>query len=57
MTPDQLRAFRKRHKLSQRDAAKRTGTARASWNNWEGGKIVPPAWTRIVVAAVDAGVA
>jgi len=57
MTHDQLRAFRKRDKLSQRDAAKRTGTGGASWNSWEGGKIVPPSWMRIVVAAVDAGVA
>jgi DNA-binding transcriptional regulator YiaG len=57
MTPQQLLDFRARHKLSQRAAAKRTGTAYGSWHNWEKGKTAPPAWVSIVFAAVDAGIA
>jgi DNA-binding transcriptional regulator YiaG len=45
LTPQQLLDFRARHKLSQRAAAKRTGTAYGSWHNWEKGK-----------TAVDAGI-
>jgi DNA-binding transcriptional regulator YiaG len=57
MTPQDVKDFRARHKLSQRAAAKRTGTGYVSWHNWEHGKTAPPAWIRHVFAAVDAGIA
>jgi DNA-binding XRE family transcriptional regulator len=42
ITPDILRKFRARYKLSQSQAADHAGVHRVTWGNWETGKTATP---------------
>lgn len=56
-TPSELTQWRERHSFTKTDAAMRTGTHWNSWTAWEQGVRPPPPWVRLVINAVDAGVA
>ena len=48
-------AWRKRHKLSQRAAARTIGASRGAWMAWEQANEAP-GYIRLAMLAVDAGI-
>jgi transcriptional regulator with XRE-family HTH domain len=50
-----LAAWRKRHKLSQRQAVLTLGCSRMAWMGWERGDKTPPKYIRLAMLAIDHG--
>ncbi len=55
--PEELRAFREEHRLSQRELASKTGAAARTIEDWEAGRRQAPAMLRVALSAVDHGLA
>ena len=55
MTADELRAWRKKNKLSQVKAAEILGCSRQGIRNWEAGKNPVPKSIALAIAAVQFG--
>jgi len=55
MTPDELKAFRKRHHYSQATAAKALGCSLRAITNWERGKLPVPEYIALAASAVAFG--
>jgi transcriptional regulator with XRE-family HTH domain len=52
---NELIAWRKRHKLSQRAAAIKLGCSRGAWLNWENGISRTPRYIRLAMLAIERG--
>lgn len=52
-TPADLKAWRKKHGLSQRGAAALVGAKTRTWEDWEAGKRKPPAMLWVLLPLLN----